>query len=184
MSSRQDTVVPELQDRCSGIVQAFFATLSPDEKDLFKATTLAEQLLEEVKVAEELHKDKSISRKVSQALKPFLAGISQYSAAMDVISNAGDGILSPIWGSARIVLHLATEFGEYFEKISSMLQQVGLHLNSLRRFPRLYPHNDRLESAMVDVYRVVFKFLADARNVFKKVDDKTKKICQKRSSPA
>ncbi|KAL8869919.1 MAG: hypothetical protein Q9174_003911, partial [Haloplaca sp. 1 TL-2023] len=167
----------EFQNRCGGIAQAFFATLSPDERELFKATTLAEQLLEEVKVAEQLHKDKSVSRRVSQALKPFLVGISQYSAALDVISNASDGILSPIWGSARIVLHLAAEFGEYFEKISSMLQQVGLHLNSLRRFPRLYPHNNRLENAMVDVYRVVFQFLTDARSVFKQANDK--RICQK-----
>ena len=58
-----------------------------------------------------------------------------------------------------------------------MLQQIGLHLNSLRRFPRLYPHNDRLETAMVEVYRVIFRFCTDARNVFKKVSDK--KVCQK-----
>lgn len=30
---------------------------------------------------------------------------------------------------------------------------------------------------MVDVYRVIFRFCTDARNVFKKVGDK--KICQK-----
>lgn len=72
---------------------------------------------------------------------------------------------------------LATEFGEYFEKISAMLQQIGLNLNSLRRFPRLYPHNKRLETSMVDVYRVIFTFCTDARNVFKKVNDK--KVCQK-----
>ena len=58
-----------------------------------------------------------------------------------------------------------------------MLEQVGLHLNSLRRFPRLYPHNERLEAAMVDVYRIIFRFCTDARNVFKKVSDK--KVCQK-----
>ncbi|KAL8632574.1 hypothetical protein Q9189_001726 [Teloschistes chrysophthalmus] len=183
MAHRQDTFVPELQDRCSGIVQAFFENLSPTEKELFKATTIAEQLLEEVKVAEKVHKDKSISRKVSQALKPFLAGINQYGAALDVISNCSNGILCPIWGSMRIVLHahfrrkLATEFGEYFEKISAMLQQIGLNLNSLRRFPRLYPHNKRLEASMVDVYQVIFRFCTDARNVFKKVNDK--KVCQK-----
>ncbi|KAL9051027.1 MAG: hypothetical protein Q9206_004856 [Seirophora lacunosa] len=177
MAHRQDTVVPELENRCGGIVQAFFETLSPNEKELYKATTFAEQLLDEVKRADQIHKDKSISRRVSQALKPFLAGIDQYGKALDVISNASSMVLCPIWGSIRIVLHLAAEFGEYFEKISSMLQQIGLHLNSLRRFPRLYPHNERLETAMVDVYRVIFRFCTDARNVFKKVSDK--KVCQK-----
>ncbi|KAI4128883.1 MAG: hypothetical protein LQ338_002513 [Usnochroma carphineum] len=177
MTQKQDTLVPELETRCGGIVQAFFETLSPDEKELFKASTVAEQLLEEVKTAEKVHKDKSISRRVSQALKPFVAGINQYGKALDVISNASSTVLCPVWGSIRVVLHLASEYGEYFEKISSMLQQVGLHLNSLRRFPRLYPHNDCLEAAMVDVYRVIFRFCTDARNVFKKVGDK--KVCQK-----
>ncbi|KAL9606529.1 MAG: hypothetical protein Q9179_000315 [Wetmoreana sp. 5 TL-2023] len=172
MAHRQDTVVPELQDRCSGIVQAFFENLSPNEKELFKATTIAEQLLEEVKIAEKVHKDKSISRKVSQLLKGFLDGINQYGAALDVISNSRFA-----GAQAHFRQQLATEFGEYFEKISAMLHQIGLHLNSLRRFPRLYPHNQRLESSMVDVYRVIFKFCTDARNVFKKVNDK--KICQK-----
>ncbi|KAL8706691.1 MAG: hypothetical protein Q9201_000325 [Fulgogasparrea decipioides] len=106
MAHRQDTVVPELQDRCSGIVQAFFENLSPNEKELFKATTIAEQLLEEVKIAEKVHKDKSISRKVSQLLKGFLDGINQYGAALDVISNSSSTVLCPVWGSIRILLHV------------------------------------------------------------------------------
>ncbi|KAL9627542.1 MAG: hypothetical protein Q9204_006493, partial [Flavoplaca sp. TL-2023a] len=155
----------------------FLQTLSPNEKELFKATTITELLLEEVKAAEKIHKDKSISSKVSQALKPLVQGVEQYGAALDVISNASSQFLCPVWGSMRVILHLASEFGEYFGKISAMLEQVGLHLNSLRRFPRLYPHNERLEAAMVDVYRNIFRFCTDARNVFKKASEK--KVCQK-----
>ncbi|KAL8856574.1 MAG: hypothetical protein Q9178_006803 [Gyalolechia marmorata] len=177
MPHRQDTVAVGFEDRLDGIKQAFFETLSPNEKELFKATILAEQLLEEVKAAEKIHKDKSISKKVAQALKPFVRGIEQYGAALDVISNASAQFACPVWGSIRVILHLASEFGEYFGKISAMLEQVGLHLNSLRRFPRLYPHNEKLEAAMVDVYRIIFRFCREARNVFKKVSDK--KVCQK-----
>ncbi|KAL8647244.1 MAG: hypothetical protein Q9226_006514 [Calogaya cf. arnoldii] len=177
MPHRQDTVAVRFEDRFDGIIQAFFETLSPNEKELFKATTIAELLLDEVKAAENIHKDKSISRKVSQALKPLVNGINQYGAALDVISNSSSQFLCPVWGSMRVILHLASEFGEYFGKISAMLEQVGLHLNSLRRFPRLYPHNERLEDAMVDGYRIIFRFCTDARNVFKKVSDK--KVCQK-----
>ncbi|KAL8752999.1 MAG: hypothetical protein Q9184_005556, partial [Pyrenodesmia sp. 2 TL-2023] len=191
MAHKQDTFVPQgfqcPMQLCGGIVQAFFETLSPNEKELFKATTNAEQLLEEVKNADKVHKDKSVSRRIAQALKPFLAGIDQYGKALDVISKASSMVLCPIWGSIRIVLHLifgpklASEFGEYFEKISSLLQKIGLHLNTLRRFPRLYPHNERLESAMVDIYRVIFRFCTDTRNVFKKVSEK--KVCQKGKWP-
>ena len=130
-----------------------------------------------MQIAEKEHKDKSISRKAAQALKPFVAGISQYGVALDVISNSSSMVLCPLWGGARVVLHLATEFGDYFEKISAMLQQIGLNLNSLRRFPHLYPHNKRLEVAMVDVYQIIFHFCSEARNVFLKANDKN--ACKK-----
>ena len=168
----------EIKNRCGGIIEAFFRTLSPDEKELFKATTIADQILEDIILAEKAHRDGSISRKVSQALKPFLVGVSQYGQALDVVSNASSWVLSPLWGGIRVILHLATEFGEYFEKLALMLQQVGLNLNSLRRFPRLYPHNDRLASAMVDVYQQIFEFCSRAREVFMEaIEKKAKRIC-------
>lgn len=168
----------EVKYRCGGIVEAFFKNLSPDEKELFKATTIADDLLEEITVAEQLHRDKSLSKRVSQAIKPFLAGVNQYGRALDVLSNSSSLVLCPLWGGVRIVLHLATEFGEYFEKLTNLLQQVGLNLNSLRRFPRLYPHNDRLASAMVDVYQKIFDFLKRARKVFIEAKERRSlKIC-------
>ena len=50
-----------------------------------------------------------------------------------------------------------------------MLQQIGLNLQCLQRFPRLYPHNRPLEMAMVDVYQTIFDFLSEARDVFAKL---------------
>ena len=129
-------------------------------------------------MAEKAHRDKSISRKVSQALKPFLQGVHQYGQALDVISNSSSMVLCPLWGGIRVMLHLATEFGEYFEKLASMLQQIGLNLRSLRRFPRLYPHNDHLALAMVDVYRKIFEFCSKARRIFVEARERReKKIC-------
>lgn len=178
MTKTNYSILREVKSRCGGIVEAFFKNLSPDEKELFKATTIAEQLLDEVILAEKVHRDKSISRKVSQAIKPFLAGVSQYGQALDVVSNASAMVLCPLWGGVRIVLHLASEFGEYFEKLANFLQQIGLNLNSLRRFPRLYPHNDRLASSMVDVYQKIFEFCSKARTVFVEARERrSQKIC-------
>ena len=64
------------------------------------------------------------------------------------------------------MLHLATVFSEYFEKVANMLQQIGFMLKIFRRFPKLYPHNDHLASAIVDVYQKIFEFCAKARKVF------------------
>ena len=106
--------VRELKTTCGGIVKAFFSNLLPDEKELFKATTLAEQILEEVQAADNVHKDKSRSRKAAQALKPLLAGINRYGAALDVISNSSSMILCPLWGGTRIVLMVETILASLF----------------------------------------------------------------------
>jgi hypothetical protein len=74
---------------------------------LFTATKVVENLLEEIQVVEKAHKTKSLSRKTSAAIKPFIAGIEQYAAAFDVISNISPMILSPLWGGIRIVLHVS-----------------------------------------------------------------------------
>lgn len=104
------------EDRFGGITHAFFEALSPNEKELFKATTIAELLLEEVKAAEKIHKDKSISRKVSQALKPLVQGVEQYGAALDVISNASSQFLCPVWGSMRVILHVPAAWNRKIER--------------------------------------------------------------------
>lgn len=74
----------ELTTRCGGIVEAFFKKLSLNEKELFKATTLKQRILEKVRNADKTHKDKNNSRKAFKALNPFLAGINQYGQALDV----------------------------------------------------------------------------------------------------
>jgi hypothetical protein len=76
-----------LEDQAEAVVKSFFDTLNPDEQKLFEATTLSEQLLEDVKRLDAAHKDNSRSRKCSAALKPFLTGVLQYGKALDVLAN-------------------------------------------------------------------------------------------------
>jgi hypothetical protein len=88
----------------------FVASLSPDENALFQSTKAAESLLQEVEIANNKHKDVSISRKAAVALLPFIAGIEQYGQALDVFANSND-LLCPIWGGIRVVLHVRNDFG-------------------------------------------------------------------------
>jgi len=100
----------DLKKRLGDIVESFFTNLTPSEKELFVATTVVENLLSDVQYAEKQHKSKSTSRKVSAALKPFIAGVEQYASSFDVIANCSTEILAPLWGSFRIVLHVSTIF--------------------------------------------------------------------------
>jgi hypothetical protein len=61
---------------------------------------------------------------------------------------------------------LAKEYSEYFDKISDMIEIMGLHLSQLRRLPQLFPNNEQLKSFMVEVYQIMFEFCSKARSVF------------------
>ncbi|KAK3318708.1 ankyrin repeat-containing domain protein [Apodospora peruviana] len=147
-------------------VNNFLQSLSTDELLVFNATKLAKTLLDEISQADAAHKQQSSSRKVGEAVLPLIAGLEQYGRGLDVFAN-GSELLCPIWGGMRIVLSLAQEFGEYFDKLASMLEDIGLVLSRLPRYPHLYPDNKNLKEYMVNIYSAIFDFCTKARRVFR-----------------
>ena len=175
----QNTRDPGLNLKFKSIADAFIKDLTPDEKRLLGAANLSDAILQDAVELDKRHKGKSSGRKVAQKLKPLIDGINQYGAALDVLSNSSSVFVCPIWGSMRVILHLAIEFGEYFDKLTSMLERIGRDLASLRRYPKLYPDNERLKHEMVQVYQIIFDFCSKARNVFLKGGEGDRKyICK------
>ena len=74
---------------------------------LMQQATSPETVLSEVTALEEQHRNQSTTRKLLQKIDPFIRGIEQYQKAIDVLVNAKPEILSLIWGSARIILHVS-----------------------------------------------------------------------------
>lgn len=98
-------------------------------------------------------------------LQPLIFAIEQYGQALDVFSNAYPLALSPLWGryvtrclsvvplcvsknrrtdfvltgSIRVLLHLAREFGKYFERLVEMLARIGDVLPRFRVYENLFP---------------------------------------------
>lgn len=107
MGARLINFARELKTKIDNTVHEFFGSLTTEERDLFTATTLVENLLADVTSAEKQHKAKSTSRRASTALKPLISGIEQYAAAFDTIANASSMVLCPLWGSFRVVLHVS-----------------------------------------------------------------------------
>ncbi len=70
---------------------------------------------------------------------------------------------------------LAKEYTEYFDKISDMMEIMGLNLSQLRRLPQLFPNNDQLKSFMVEVFQIMFEFCTSARHVFVRASERTSK---------
>ena len=63
-----------------------------------------EAILYDASAAEKTHRATSTTREVVKKLQPFIEAVEQYGAALDVYSNIYPLVMSPIWGSVRIVL--------------------------------------------------------------------------------
>jgi hypothetical protein len=84
----------------------FISSLSAQEVATLGTLHTAEDVLTEVRNAEENHRIKSSTRRYTKKIKPFLKGVEQYGKALDVFVNVYPEVLSLIWGSVRLILHV------------------------------------------------------------------------------
>ena len=130
------------------------------------------------------HKESSKGVNVVEKLQPLVAAIEQYGQALNVYANAYPLVLSPLWGSVRVVLQvscgnmstslndvnvsigahclsqLARDFGKYFDKLLDMFTQIGDVLPRFQIFERLFGRHELVVEALSDVYVDIINFCA------------------------
>ncbi|KAH8790716.1 ankyrin repeat-containing domain protein [Hyaloscypha finlandica] len=157
--------------------QSFIASLSADDLALLGNSCTAEDVLAEVRKAEEEHRDRSKSRKYVKGIEPFVRGAEQYGKAVDVFIhiNTKPEILALILGAAKLVLQLAGDFIDFFERIVDMFRRLGKSLGRFEIYARLYPTSERLKSALVEAYGKFLGICLLCKGVFKEKSAKRMK---------
>ena len=98
------TVLPH-QDAWIRARDRYAEDLTTEERAMFNAATI-ETVFYDASAAEKKHAASSKTRDLISKLDPFVTAIEQYGEAIDVYSNAYPLVLSPLWGSVRVVLHV------------------------------------------------------------------------------
>ena len=90
--------------------ERFTEDLSLEEKELYSKAT-ANSVFYGASAAEKTHKANSSSRRfATEKLRPLVGAIVEYGKALDIYSNAYPLVLSPLWGSIRVVLHVGIKY--------------------------------------------------------------------------
>ncbi|KAL8992330.1 MAG: hypothetical protein Q9169_007181 [Polycauliona sp. 2 TL-2023] len=160
------SVIPH-QDAWSRAKDRYAEDFSKKEKALFENAS-PESVLYGASAAEKIHASSSSSVRFADKLRPLIAAIEQYGKALDIYANAYPLVLSPLWGSIRVVLHLAGEFGKYFERIVDMFAGIGDLLPRFRLYENLFPSHERLVQALSVAYVDILTFCTDAKAVFRR----------------
>ena len=160
-------VVPFKDDAWSIARDRYTEDLTEEEKQAFDTATL-EKIYYDASVTEKTHRAGSSSRALFEAkIKPFLSAIEQYGEALDIYSNSCSLIICPLWGSIRVVLQIAREFGKYFDRLVDMFKCIGDILPRFRSYERLYSSHAGLLQALSVVYVDILKFCFEAKGVFR-----------------
>ena len=154
------------KDAWSRARDRFVEDLTKEEQALFERAT-PETIFYDASAAEKTHVSKSSSLKAVDKLQPLISAIEQYGQALDVYSNAYPLVMSPLWGSIRILLFLAREFGKYFEKTLEMLARIGDVLPRFKVYEDLFATHERLVQALSVAYLDILAFCTKAKGVFR-----------------
>ncbi|KAF2995372.1 hypothetical protein E8E13_003624 [Curvularia kusanoi] len=144
----------------------FFANLSPQEISLYENASL-ENLFYDASSIQRKHARGSRIWRLQERMTPLIDSIEDYGKAMDVFVNTCPLIMSPLWGSIRVVL-LVSEAASFQEKLVDCLAQIGDVLPRFRVYEVIFRNHERLLVALSAAYLDVLNFCVATKDFFVK----------------
>ncbi|KAF2870424.1 hypothetical protein BDV95DRAFT_81231 [Massariosphaeria phaeospora] len=159
------TSVPFPTEPWEAAKQKFLEALSEEDIKRFKDATL-ENVFYGASSTQKKHAHGSRSWAIQERLSSLVDGIDDYGKALDVYANTYGLILSPIWGSIRVVLHIAREAGKFQDKLVDMFVRIGDALPRFRIYQTLYRKHERLLAALSAAYLDILRFCTHTKDFF------------------
>lgn len=147
----------------------FRTVLTPEEQanlDRSLATTSAPTAASVLARIQEIDNNNAgrRTRKIGASLQPFLGGIQQFTAIVDVFIGFGPSIAETVWGTIKISLLLASNASSYFEKFSELLKSIVDRCPRFQDYVLLYQGSRRLQNALCAYFK---QFIRRARQAVK-----------------
>ncbi|KAF2189292.1 hypothetical protein K469DRAFT_62625 [Zopfia rhizophila CBS 207.26] len=176
-SSEESSILKNVLDR-------FLASLPKGEQSLFSRCKSGNEMLKTIEKLPPFKADKSRFRRAKGIIQNFADGIEHFFDAIDIIFQSNSEIAAIAWGGILLVLQLASNFSEFFRRLTGVLQRLS---NALPQYGELVKHMKdrmkehvsgevpaRLRSSLVSVYGNLFQFLQSAARIFTKHDTSNK----------
>lgn len=93
-------------------------------------------------------------------LSPTLKFVDDFSAIVAVCLGANTQVTAFVWGSLRLIIHLAASANDTLEQVVDMLEELSLSLPRFRYYEENLPLDRSFENSLVDLYTEVICFYA------------------------
>lgn len=108
-------------------------------------------------------------RSAIQKLGPLVNAIENYGKAVDTTAQVTPFHPSPIWGSIRVLLLLASTHGKFYDRIVDTLSRIGDILPRFRGYERIYGRrkHQRLAKILSNAYLDIINLCAQFRKLLR-----------------
>jgi hypothetical protein len=96
-------------------------------------------------------------RCVASRVCTFLEAIQKFTSVVDTFVSSNPSIAALVWGSVKTALLVASNATSYFDKVTSMIMEIGRFCPAFALFGPLYPGCVRLQEALCEYYSVVVR---------------------------
>lgn len=94
---------------------------------------------------------------VATRLITFLDTVQRFLIVIDTFVSSNPGIASLVWGGIKTTILIASNFVTFFDKVTSLIRDIGCSCPTYREFGDLFPDNIRLQSALCEYHAVVVR---------------------------
>ena len=139
-------------------------TIAPTESRDFSSTTLDDVRKAAINIKRQLAARQSLRN--TRQLEPLFKGLEHYAKVIEVLAN-GTNYLPWIWAPIKLILKIAADYIDAFERIIRAYSQIA---DSLRRFqalersfqgtPELYPTFTVFYADILTFHKSAYKFVS------------------------
>src|ERR1700753_1171517 len=149
------------EDRNSPFFKEVLSKIAEEslEKDLASQnTSCEEQLTSFIQDLEQKQRKNSKTLWAADKLRPFMSGLYQYINICDLMIQAAPAAAVVLYGGARLVLQLGQNFVLCFDRILSIMEEIGHLLDCYSLFSEAYQSSVKMQDLLVEAYKTIINF--------------------------
>ncbi|KAK6343723.1 hypothetical protein TWF730_011312 [Orbilia blumenaviensis] len=101
-------------------------------------------------------------KRLGDKIQPFLLFIQSFSDVVGVYIQSEPKVAALVWGSVKFVLQIASNYFDYFVKISDMILKLQHHCPIMERISKLFQNSEKLQDAILEFYGIIIEFCTKA----------------------
>jgi len=133
--------------------------LTEEQKQQFQASSTKPNASSVLAFVAEIDKNNKgrAGRCVAPRLYTFLDAAQQFTGVVDTFVSSNPTIAALVWGGVKTAVLTASNIASYFDKVTSMIMDIGQVCPTYQQFGQLYPACIGLQHALCEYYAVIIR---------------------------